>query len=70
MRKPIYCDPDPVKLDQDTRAVVNQIVKDTGLTRSEVLRRAVRHSAPLFLSGAVSILSVGIPAAPGARKRA
>ena len=57
-------DPYPVKLDWATKDVVTKLKSRTGLSRSEILRRAVRYAAPLFLSGQVSIADVGGDDAP------
>ena len=57
-------DPYPVKLVWATRDVVTKLKSRTGLSRSEILRRAVRYAAPLFLSGQVSIADVGGDDAP------
>ena len=52
-------DPIPVKLDWATKRIVDQLKRKSGLSRSEVLRRAIRFSAPKFLSGEASILEAG-----------
>jgi len=56
-----FADPDPVKLDHATSAIVQAIRTKLNITRSEVLRRAVQFSAPKFASGEVDIMSVQPP---------
>lgn len=53
-----FADPIPVKLDKPTDAVVRKLKAGVNLSYSEVLRRCVRYSAPLFLSGAVDIARI------------
>lgn len=51
-------DPYPVKLDHSTDSVVKKLKTKTGLSHSEILRRAVRYAAPKFLSGEVNVAEV------------
>lgn len=59
MSIPAKGNPLPVRLDKATSDVVAKLKTRTGMNTSEVLRRAVRYAAPLFLSGQVSIADVG-----------
>lgn len=43
--------PVPVRLEKDEKKVIKVLAKQSGLSVSEVLRRAVRYAAPRFLSG-------------------
>lgn len=55
--------PIPVRLDEPEDDTARALAQQTGLTLSEVLRRACRFSLPKFKSGEVDISRV-IPTAP------
>lgn len=63
--------PYPVKLDWATKEVIEALKKRTKLSASEILRRAVRFSAPKFLSGEVSILDFTdeMPSMKGSKRK-
>jgi hypothetical protein len=53
-----FTKPIPVKLDRATGDVISELKRVSRLTTSEILRRAVRFSAPKFLSGEVPLIDL------------
>lgn len=56
--------PVPVRLNRAEQVSVGEIARTTGLSKSEILRRACRFAFPKFLSGEVDISRVVATAEP------
>jgi len=50
--------PTPVRFDQNEEAALQELKTATGLSKSEVVRRAFRFAAPKFLRREINILDL------------
>lgn len=50
--------PIPTKFDGPEDAFIRNLARETGFSRGEIIRRAVRFAGPKFVSGEINILDV------------
>lgn len=50
--------PIPVRLDREEDALMTRLARETGMKKSEVLRRACRYAFPKFVTGEVDIARI------------
>jgi hypothetical protein len=48
----------PVRFDKDEEGCIRRLSEETGLSKSEVIRRACRFAFPQFMSGRTPIIRI------------